>query len=153
MIFWYPYCFQIFKDQCQSVPSISVAVLIHGMPYSNKPCGPCIVLVRQVFQLLQVGMISWPGLSSTVYGSDTFEYIKNQRLLKTQFRIWRWTCLFLDQSAYVESLGTNLQSKANNITWRDEGLFLITTQSTHYDFVCMQENYAKTIFYIWPKGL
>ena len=31
-------------------------------------------------------------------------------------------------------------------------MFLITTPSSHYDFVCMQENYAKTIFYIWPKG-
>ena len=35
----------------------------------------------------------------------------------------------------------------------DEGLFLISSQSSHYDFVCMQENYAKTIFYIWPKGV
>ena len=47
----------------------------------------------------------------------------------------------------------NLWITSRELRYWDEGLFLISSQSSHYDFVCMQENYAKTIFYIWPKGV
>ena len=41
MIFWYLYWFQIFKDQCGSVPSIPVAVLVLPYAQTTSGSGPC----------------------------------------------------------------------------------------------------------------